>query len=108
MLDPILAADGRGQIPVIGWREYLSLPDLGIACIKGKIDTGARTSAIHAFDVEIFQEGEQEKVRFKVHPTQGHSSDEVTAEAILLEHRQVKNSGGQAELRPVISTALER
>lgn len=88
--------------PCMGWREYLALPDLGIDRIKAKIDTGARSSALHAFDIESFQLSGQEMIRFKVHPEQNNSTRTIEAERAVIEYRQVRNSGGQAELRPVI------
>jgi hypothetical protein len=95
------------QLPIIGWREQLALPDLGIAEIKAKIDTGARSSALHAFDVETFDRNGKVMVRFKVHPYQRDTCRTVIAEAELLDRRQVRNSGGQAEVRPVIKTTVE-
>jgi hypothetical protein len=97
----------KSLLLIIGWREYLSLPKLGISNIKAKIDTGARSSALHAFEIEHFEEGETSKVRFKVHPQQRNSHLTVVAEAELLEQREVRNSGGQAQLRPVIRTIVE-
>ena len=93
-------------LPVIGWREKVSLPELAVAKVKVKIDTGARSSALHAFDVEVFQKGEVDFVRFKVHPLQRSRKKVVTAEAPLLDMREVRNSGGHAESRPVISTLV--
>ncbi len=95
------------QLPVIGWREQLALPDLGIKEIKAKIDTGARSSALHAFDVETFKREGKRMIRFKIHPYQRDSYRTVTAEAELLDQRQVRNSGGQAQVRPVIQTTVE-
>jgi hypothetical protein len=95
------------QLPVIGWREQLALPDLGITEVKAKIDTGARSSALHAFDVETFDCDGKRMVRFKVHPYQRDAYRTVTAEAELLDQRQVRNSGGQAQVRPVIQTTVE-
>lgn len=95
------------KLPIIGWREYLTLPDLGITQVKAKIDTGARSSALHAFDVETFHSFGKHMVRFKVHPYQRDSQRTVTATAELVEQREVRNSGGQTQLRPVIQTTLE-
>jgi hypothetical protein len=97
----------KKQFPVIGWREWVDLPELGISRIKAKIDTGARSSALHAIHVESFQQDGQETIRFQVHPYQRDSHFTVCAQARLLEWRQVKNSGGDAQLRPVIRTMIE-
>jgi hypothetical protein len=92
---------------VIGWREWISLPELGIDRIKAKIDTGAKSSSIHAFDVEFFNLRRKKMVRFKVHPNEGDIATVVTAEARLIEERVVKNSGGTESNRPVIETKVE-
>ena len=90
----------------IGWREWLVLPDLGITNIKAKIDTGARSSALHAFDLEVFKRQGLDWVRFNVHPHQRNNHDTITAEAELLDMRNVRNSGGQNQPRPVIQTTV--
>ncbi|MEC4895106.1 MAG: RimK/LysX family protein [Oscillatoria sp. PMC 1051.18] len=95
------------RLPIIGWRERIALPELGISQVKAKIDTGARSSALHAFDVEIFPRDGQEMVRFQVHPYQRDSKTTVVAEAKLLDRREVRNSGGVAQLRPAIATVVE-
>lgn len=95
------------QLPIIGWRERVALPDLGIPEVKAKIDTGARSSALHAVDVQTFEREGKPMVRFKVHPYQRNASQTVTAEAELIDQRQVRNSGGHTQVRPVIKTTLE-
>lgn len=94
-------------LPVIGWREQIALPELGIPELKAKIDTGARSSALHAFDIETFQDDGKMMVRFKVHPYQRNSDRTVLAQAELIDQRDVRNSGGHTQLRPVIQTTLE-
>ena len=93
-----------GDLPVIGWREWVKLPDLGVARIKVKVDTGARSSALHAYDVEEFTKDDEEWVRFKIHPNQRSNKKSITAEAKILDYRLVKNTGGKSTRRPVILT----
>jgi len=93
-------------LPVIGWREWVALPELGIGGIKAKVDTGARSSALHAFDVELFRRRGVWMVRFKVHPLQRDSRRTVALETELFDERNVRNSGGRLELRPVIQTTV--
>lgn len=95
------------HLPVIGWRECIALPELRIPEIKAKIDTGARSSALHAFHIEKFERYSQEMVRFQVHPYQRDSQQTVIAEAAIFDWRHVRNSGGHAQLRPVILTVVE-
>ncbi len=97
----------KTQLLTIGWREWVVLPSLGIGKIKAKIDTGARSSSLHAIDIQIVEFQGQQRVQFKVHPIQRDTINTVSAEADLLEYRPIRNSGGHTELRPVILTDLE-
>ena len=92
-------------LPIIGWREWLALPDLSIAAVKAKVDTGARSSALHAFDIEPFDRDGRSMVRFRVHPWQHNIEQTVAAEAEMIGERTVRNSGGLVTLRPVIVTS---
>ena len=89
---------------VIGWREWLALPDLGIPGIKAKIDTGARTSALHTHDYEIFRRDGDDWVRFHLHPLRHSEEIELECAARILDRREVKDSGGHPEIRPFIGT----
>ncbi|MEM7759175.1 MAG: ATP-dependent zinc protease [Cyanobacteria bacterium P01_A01_bin.40] len=95
------------QLSVIGWREMLILPDLNVERIKAKIDTGARTSALHAFDCQEFKQDDQTMIRFAIHPLQRDNQKTIVAEAKLLEYRKVTSSGGHAQIRPVIMTTVK-
>ncbi|MBI2602427.1 MAG: ATP-dependent zinc protease [Deltaproteobacteria bacterium] len=94
------------DFPVIGWREYVSLHELGIGKIKAKIDTGARTSTLHAFDVKEYSVGTMTFVRFKVHPVQRNTRELVSCRAALVGKRLIKDSGGKVTVRHVIETEI--
>ncbi len=94
------------KLAELGWREYVDLPDLNLAGVKAKIDTGAKTSCIHAFSVETFEKDNEVWVRFGVHPNQGDTATEVWCESKLIDYREVTDSGGHNDLRYVILSTL--
>jgi len=91
---------------VVGWREWVALPALGIPAIKAKVDTGARTSCLHSYRLEHLREGGKDLVRFAVHPLQARRDLSLTCTAELLDQRLVSDSGGHRELRWVIQTTI--
>jgi hypothetical protein len=88
--------------PIVGWREWVGLPDLGIGWVKAKVDTGARSSSLHAWDVEVDEAAGE--VRFSVHPVQHDDDLAVPVRAALLAFREVRSSNGEVERRPAILT----
>ena len=117
-----MPASRKRTLPIIGWREWLSLPDLQIEQIKAKIDTGARSSALHAFDIHIVEQpidsqgdlatgsGSESQavkmVHFKIHPYQRNSATTIDAQAPLSDMRTIRSSNGQTQTRPVIQSMI--
>ncbi|WP_353113526.1 ATP-dependent zinc protease [Microbacterium sp.] len=89
-----------------GWREWAGLPDLGVEWIKAKIDTGARTSSLHAFDIEEFERDGADWVRFRVRPWQESTADTVVAEYPVHDRRAVRSSSGHAATRIVVKLRI--
>ncbi len=97
----------HSKLAVIGWREWVGLPDLGIKAIKAKVDSGARSSSLYAFDVQEFENDGETWVKFKVYPNQSATDVEINSEAKVLDFRSVRSSSGKAETRPTIVTQVE-
>ena len=91
----------------IGWREWVGLPGLGIDHIKAKIDTGARTSAIHAFRVRKLDDGDEPRIEFYLHPIQHRRKPELRCVARYIDERVIKSSNGETETRYVIITPMK-
>ena len=97
----------RKEKAVIGWREWVALPELGVDRVKAKIDTGARTSAIHAFEIRPFDRDGKRCVRFALHPVQHRREPVIYCEAPVVDERTVTSSNGKQEHRYVIETTLK-
>ncbi|MDD2723330.1 MAG: ATP-dependent zinc protease [Methylovulum sp.] len=93
-------------MPMLGWREWVALPDFNIVQIKAKIDTGARSSALHAFAIEPYRKGGEPWVMFAIHPIQKNTDISIECHAAVKDQRVVSDSGGHKQLRYVIDTQL--
>ena len=99
-------ADSRVRI-LIGWREYVALPDISLPVIKAKVDTGAKTSSLHAFNIEPYIDRGRLRVSFQVHPMHERTDVVVTCTADVVDYRSVTDSGGHREKRYVIKTRMD-
>jgi len=88
----------------VGWREWIALPEFGIEQLKAKLDTGARTSALHAVDIETYTDGGDRHVAFRI--PLGEPDDWKRCTAVVLDEREIKNTSGRAERRLIIGTTL--
>lgn len=94
----------RPEPVIVGWREWVDLPDCGVIGVKAKIDTGARTSALHAIGLVELDGGT--RVRFDIRPRQRSSIGMTTVECDVFDRRRIRSSNGRTEIRPVILTTL--
>lgn len=90
--------------PIIGWREWVQLPELCASPVKVKIDTGARTSALHAFDLQVEEIDGASMATFELHPHQRSAADAKVVSHVVHSFRRVRSSDGKSELRPTIVT----
>jgi hypothetical protein len=96
----------RRRVIEVGWREWLSLPDLGIPWVKAKIDSGARSSALHVERLEEFERDGAPWVRFELTPTSRRRHRVRKAEAPVVDRREVTDSGGSRAVRLFIRTRI--
>ena len=94
------------SLPILGWREWVGLPELNIAQIKAKVDTGARSSALHAFAIDPYRKGGQRWVMFAIHPLQTNTDIIIECHTPIKDRRMVSDSGGHKQRRYVIETPI--
>lgn len=97
---------GAATLTTIGWREWLVLPALGIPAVKAKIDTGARSSTLHAFQLDSYRDRGAERVRFAFHPLRKRDDLALVCDTDVFDRRVVSDSGGHREKRVVIETPV--
>lgn len=95
------------KLTVVGWKEWVSLPELGIARLKAKVDTGARTSSLHTYFIEPFEKGGAPMVRFGVHPFQKKRLGGHICEAPVADKRRIRTSSGEDQYRYIIITEIK-
>ncbi|MFV0316394.1 MAG: ATP-dependent zinc protease [Microthrixaceae bacterium] len=92
---------------VVGWREWVRIPEFSDVAVKAKVDTGARTSALHAFGLELERDGSVITACFEFHPLQRSSRESTRVRAEVIGFRQVRSSNGRSETRPLVRTPIE-
>lgn len=97
----------KKSLKTIGWREWVVLPGMRDTAVKAKVDTGARSSSLHAFNVRVERRRGVDIVMFEIHPLQRSDRKKIRAEAPLVEMRKIRSSDGHESLRPVIETEIE-
>jgi hypothetical protein len=108
-----LAAEATGNVAasqskvVIGWREWIRFPDFSGVRVRAKIDTGARTSALHAANIKVFEQDGRPMVSFDMFPRARSTETIVPCMAPLIARRRIRNSGGQETFRYIIETNIE-
>lgn len=95
--------DHKSEMEFVGWREMICLPDFKLTDVKAKIDTGAKTSALHAEEIEVFTEKGKKYVRFLFETEEGKKKHIKTR---FIEEREIKSSTGQKTIRPVVTTKI--
>jgi hypothetical protein len=95
------------KLMIVGNAEWCALPQLNIPAIRARIDSGAKTSSIHAVNIEEFYKNRQQWVRFEIHPLRIHTDVMIVCEAPVYDYRLVKSSTGVAQPRYVIETYIE-
>ena len=88
---------------IVGWREWVSLPGLHVPWVKAKLDTGARSSAIHAFDIDVFERDGGDWVRYSIHPWQRSADEAVACESQVIGQRSIRSSSGHSDVRYVVA-----
>lgn len=107
LLMPHFPSPMPSSLPIVGWREWVAFPEIGLPAVRAKVDTGASTSAIHAHSVERFEQGGAPYARFHVHPFfQRHRRISVECEAPVVDERTVTSSSGHSETRLVVGAVF--
>ena len=102
-----MTAENADAALILGWREWVALPSLGIESIKAKVDTGARTSSLHALNLRSFRDKGAPWARFDVMPLQSNESPVLACQAPVCDHREIRKSNGNTDMRVVVAMSIE-